>query len=276
MLSVQDIAVQSQALINVKDSIKVHMTIAWNLNLCANLESTDAWVFELQEDRERLVAKKFKFEEPRIEQIQDLEVCTCTDFTEQFLVFSIVIAFMKSILLMHYMQNDMTKYFREDVHRRLLSTDFKKQVDGLEILQKVYFCYSLYLYLYRICLLSLTNVLVYAFQALPTIKKEIIEVLDILLRWFVLQFCKSNTTCLLKVWSLCFRSLLFPSFLSVTVSWVFCSNHVCSDLQVLEFLPDLFDTFRDEAYMLTESEAAIFFPCLIEKVSIFIATPWKI
>ncbi|KAM1232436.1 hypothetical protein ACFX13_042991 [Malus domestica] len=148
MLSVQDIAVQSQALINVKDSIK--------------------------EDRERLVAKKFKFEEPRIEQIQDLE-------------------------------NDMTKYFREDVHRRLLSTDFKKQVDGLEILQK----------------------------ALPTIKKEIIEVLDILLRWFVLQFCKSNTTCLLKV---------------------------------LEFLPDLFDTFRDEAYILTESEAAIFFPCLIEKL----------
>ncbi|KAM1257507.1 hypothetical protein ACFX2J_037054 [Malus domestica] len=34
---------------------------------------------------------------------------------------------------------------------------------------------------------------------------------------------------------------------------------------VLEFLPELFDTFRDEAYMLTESESAIFFPCLIEK-----------
>lgn len=36
-------------------------------------------------------------------------------------------------------------------------------------------------------------------QALPSIAKEVIEVLDILLRWFVLQFCKSNTTCLLKV-----------------------------------------------------------------------------
>ena len=94
MLSVQDIAVQSQALINVKDSIKVHMAIAWNLNLYTNLESSDELVFELQEDRERLVAKKFKFEEPRIEQIQDLEVCTCADFTE-LLVFSIVIAFMK-------------------------------------------------------------------------------------------------------------------------------------------------------------------------------------
>ncbi|XP_061996116.1 protein MOR1 [Rosa rugosa] len=148
ILSVQDIAVQSQALLNVKDSVKV--------------------------DRERIVVKRFKFEEPRIEQIQDLE-------------------------------NDMMKYFREDLHRRLLSTDFKKQVDGLEMLQK----------------------------ALPTIRKEIIEVLDILLRWFVLQFCKSNTTSLLKV---------------------------------LEFLHDLFDMFRDEGYMLTESEAAILLPCLMEKL----------
>ncbi|KAK6267582.1 hypothetical protein QUC31_011742 [Theobroma cacao] len=148
MLSVQDIAVQSQALLNVKDSNK--------------------------EERERMVVRRFKFEEPRIEQIQDLE-------------------------------NDMMKYFREDLHRRLLSTDFKKQVDGLEMLQK----------------------------ALPSIGKEIIEVLDILLRWFVLQFCKSNTTCLLKV---------------------------------LEFLPELFESLKGEAYALTESEAAIFLPCLIEKV----------
>ena len=29
------------------------------------------------------------------------------------------------------------KYFREDLHRRLLSPDFKKQVDGLDLLQKV-------------------------------------------------------------------------------------------------------------------------------------------
>ncbi|XWS16703.1 hypothetical protein CRYUN_Cryun34aG0113700 [Craigia yunnanensis] len=148
MLSVQDIAVQSQSLLNVKDSNK--------------------------EERERMVVRRFKFEEPRTDQIQDLE-------------------------------NDMMKYFREDLHRRLLSTDFKKQVDGLEMLQK----------------------------ALPSIGKEIIEVLDILLRWFVLQFCKSNTTCLLKV---------------------------------LEFLPELFDSLKGEAYALTELEAAIFLPCLIEKV----------
>lgn len=63
------------------------------------------------------------------------------------------------------------KYFREDLHRRLLSTDFKKQVDGIEMLQR----------------------------ALPTIAKELIEVLDILLKWFVLRFCESNTSCLLKV-----------------------------------------------------------------------------
>ncbi|GAV88428.1 HEAT domain-containing protein/CLASP_N domain-containing protein [Cephalotus follicularis] len=147
ILSVQDIAVQSQALLNVKDSNK--------------------------EDRERMVVRRYKFEEPRIEQIQDLE-------------------------------NDMMKYFREDLHRRLLSLDFKKQVDGLEMLQKT----------------------------LPSTGKEIIEVLDILLRWFVLQFCKSNTTCLLKV---------------------------------LEFLHELFDKLQEESYSLSESEAAVFIPCLIEK-----------
>lgn len=35
---------------------------------------------------------------------------------------------------------------------------------------------------------------------------------------------------------------------------------------MLEFLPELFDTLREEAYSLTESEAAIFLPCLVEKV----------
>ncbi|OVA00544.1 HEAT [Macleaya cordata] len=145
--SVQDLTVQSQALFNIKDSNK--------------------------EERERMVVRRFKFEEPRLEQIQDLE-------------------------------SDFMKYFREDLHRRLLSTDFKKQVDGLELLQKT----------------------------LPSSAKEMIELLDILLRWFVLRFCESNTTCLLKV---------------------------------LEFLPELFDSLKDEGYHLTESEAAIFLPCLIEK-----------
>ncbi|KAK4361087.1 hypothetical protein RND71_020039 [Anisodus tanguticus] len=147
LMSVQDISIQSQALINVKDSNKV--------------------------DRERIVVRRFKFEEPRLEQIQDLET-------------------------------DLMKYFREDLHRRLLSTDFKKQVDGIEMLQK----------------------------ALPSIGKELIEVLDIVLRWFVLRFCESNTSCLLKV---------------------------------LEFLPELFEMLRNEGYTMTEAEAAIFLPCLVEK-----------
>ncbi|KAK6149887.1 hypothetical protein DH2020_017412 [Rehmannia glutinosa] len=147
IMSVQDINIQSQALLNVKDSNK--------------------------DDRERMVVRRFKFEELRLEQIQDLE-------------------------------NDVMKYFREDLHRRLLSTDFKKQVDGIEMLQK----------------------------ALPSMGRELIEVLDILLRWFVLRFCESNTSCLLKV---------------------------------LEFLPELLDMLRNEGYTMTEAEAAIFLPCLVEK-----------
>ncbi|XAR66434.1 hypothetical protein NMG60_11012669 [Bertholletia excelsa] len=147
IMSVQDVSIQSQALLNVKDSNK--------------------------DERERLVVRRFKFEEPRLEQIQDLEI-------------------------------DLMKYFREDLHRRLLSTDFKKQVDGIEMLHK----------------------------ALLSIRMEVVEVLDILLRWFVLRFCESNTSCLLKV---------------------------------LEFLPELFDVLRSEGYTLTEAEASIFLPCLIEK-----------
>ncbi|GFQ07256.1 protein mor1 [Phtheirospermum japonicum] len=150
IMSVQDITIQSQALFNIKDSNK--------------------------DDRERMVVRRFKFEEIRLEQIQDLE-------------------------------NDVMRYFREDLHRRLLSTDFKKQVDGIEMLQK----------------------------ALPSMGKEFIEVLDILLRWFVLRFCESNTSCLLKV---------------------------------LEFLPELLDMLRNEGYTMTEAEAAIFLPCLIEKVAV--------
>ncbi|XP_057764557.1 protein MOR1 isoform X1 [Salvia miltiorrhiza] len=147
ILSVQDINIQSQALISLKDSNK--------------------------DDRERIIVRRFKFEELRIEQIQDLE-------------------------------NDVMKYFREDLHRRLLSADFKKQVDGIEILQK----------------------------ALPSMRREVIEVLDILLKWFVLRFCESNTSCLLKV---------------------------------LEFLPELLDMLRNEGYTMTEAEATIFLPCLVEK-----------
>ncbi|CAO2823819.1 unnamed protein product [Amaranthus hypochondriacus] len=147
IMSVNDIAIQSQPLLNVKDSNK--------------------------EDRERIVVRRFKFEEIRLEQIQDLE-------------------------------SGIIRFFRDDLSRRLLSTDFKKHVDGIEMLQR----------------------------ALPSIVKDLIEVMDIVLRWFVLRFCESNTTCLLKV---------------------------------LEFLPELFEALRIEGYALTEAEATIFLPCLVEK-----------
>lgn len=147
-VAAQDLAVQGQALFNLKDSNK--------------------------EDRERLVPRKHKFEEPRPEQIQEIE-------------------------------NDIMRYFREDLHRRLLSPDFKKQVDGLEMLQK----------------------------AIPSHGKEMVEIVDVLMRWTVLRFCESNTTCLLKV---------------------------------LEFLPELFEALKNEGYTITECEACIFLPCLIEKL----------
>ncbi|KAK1421937.1 hypothetical protein QVD17_24703 [Tagetes erecta] len=136
------------------------------------LQSMESDLFLRMKERE-LWFCRFKFEELRLEQIQDLE-------------------------------NDLMKFFREDLHRRLLSTDFKKQVDGIEMLQR----------------------------ALPTIAKDLIEVIDVLLKWFVLRFCESSTSCLLKV---------------------------------LEFLPELFDTLRNENYTLNESEASIFLPCLVEK-----------
>jgi cytoskeleton-associated protein 5 len=65
----------------------------------------------------------------------------------------------------------MVKYFREDLHRKLLSPDFKKQIDGLELLEK----------------------------AILSLVKEIVGVLDIIFPWSSLCFSESNTTCLLKV-----------------------------------------------------------------------------
>ncbi|KAL0442796.1 UNVERIFIED_CONTAM: protein MOR1 [Sesamum latifolium] len=134
IMSVQDINIQSHALLNVKDSNK--------------------------DDRERMVVRRFKFEELRLEQIQDLE--------DAIKVLDQIIAPEIFILLR---------------------------------------CSSIYW-------------------------KELIEVLDILLRWFVLRFCESNTSCLLKV---------------------------------LEFLPELLEMLRNEGYTMTEAEGAIFLPCLIEK-----------
>ncbi|CAM6101171.1 unnamed protein product [Calypogeia fissa] len=109
-----DASVQGQALLNLRDCHK--------------------------EEREKPTIRRGKFEEPRDDQIQDVE-------------------------------NDLVKFFREDVHRRLLSPDFRKQVEGVDILQR----------------------------SIPENLKGLIEVFDILLRWVVLRVCESNTICLLKV-----------------------------------------------------------------------------
>ncbi|GBG84830.1 hypothetical protein CBR_g39205 [Chara braunii] len=128
---------------------------------------------DLKDDRERKCPRKIKFEDPRPEQVADLEQL-------------------------------MAPFFRDDLHRRLFSPDFKKQVEGLDLMQK----------------------------AIPQYKKEIVDNLDLLLRWSVLRFCESNTTAILKV---------------------------------LEFLPELVEALVNEGYHLREYEANIFLPCLVEK-----------
>jgi cytoskeleton-associated protein 5 len=75
-ISVQDIAVQTQALLNINDSNKVFLAEVFTKYYLKS--SKDVW-FNcqsscMQEDRERLVVRRFKFEDPRIEQTQDLEV----------------------------------------------------------------------------------------------------------------------------------------------------------------------------------------------------------
>lgn len=122
------------------------------------------------------------------------------------------------------------KYFREDLHRRLLSTDFKKQVDGIEMLQKVLLllnqsnCGINYHQPYFFC----------TFQALPSIGKELIEVLDVVLRWFVLRFCESNTSCILKVCSYSFY-LSFSLMLSCYFSSAAFFHEVISVRTVIIF-----------------------------------------
>ncbi|KAG0567085.1 hypothetical protein KC19_7G108600 [Ceratodon purpureus] len=125
-------------------------------------------------ERERLNSRKYKFDDAaRREQPHDIEV-------------------------------DIVKFFREDLQKKLLSPDFKKQIDGLDLLQK----------------------------AIPNQTKEIIEILDVIFRWSSIRFAESNTTCLLKV---------------------------------IDFLFDLVEGLKGEAYMFSEFEASILFPCLVEK-----------
>ncbi|CAI5527573.1 unnamed protein product, partial [Closterium sp. Naga37s-1] len=146
--ALQEAALQNEPLFNLRESIK--------------------------EERDRSPRGiKVKYEDPRPEQLQELEA-------------------------------DVAKIFREDLVQRMFSKDFKQHVAVIDIFHK-------------------------AMEQQP---HEFMEVLDLLLRWFVLRIAEANTTSLLRA---------------------------------LDFLTDLVQVLTIEGYILTEYEANILLPCLVEK-----------
>jgi cytoskeleton-associated protein 5 len=73
MVSTQDPA-QSQALFNIKDSNKVSNHQALQ-HLCIMNRSHTSLLIDQEERERRVLVRKFKFEEPRREQIDELKVC---------------------------------------------------------------------------------------------------------------------------------------------------------------------------------------------------------
>ncbi|GJP36902.1 hypothetical protein CLOM_g21364 [Closterium sp. NIES-68] len=146
--ALQEAALQNEPLFNLRESIK--------------------------EERDRSPRGiKVKYEDPRPEQLQELEA-------------------------------DVAKIFREDLVQRMFSKDFKLHVAAIDTFHK-------------------------AMEQQP---REFMEVLDLLLRWFVLRIAEANTTSLLRA---------------------------------LDFLTDLVQVLTIEGYILTEYEANILIPCLVEK-----------
>lgn len=74
IMSVEDINMHSQALLNIRDSNKVYIDAGYNSRRLDSLCLLSFGIINVQDERERLVVRRFKFEEPRLEQIQDLEV----------------------------------------------------------------------------------------------------------------------------------------------------------------------------------------------------------
>ena len=74
-----------------------------------------------------------------------------------------------------------------------------------------------------------------------------VEIVDILMRWIVLRFCESNTTCFLKVWLLlaCFKSVLGLIWNKLHLMFVTFLG------RVLEFVPDFFEALKNEGYTIT-------------------------
>lgn len=89
--SAQDLAVQSQPLFNVKDSNKVCFCSGNNLLIFLSYFLKELFYdfAYMQEERERLIIRRFKFEEPRPEQIQELEVCILNDLILKFLFWNL-------------------------------------------------------------------------------------------------------------------------------------------------------------------------------------------
>ena len=56
------------------------------------------------------------------------------------------------------------------------------------------------------------------------------------------------------------------SSINVSLHVVYEAFMISVYLQVLEFLPQLVEALTNEGYVLTDAEAAIFLPCLVEKV----------
>ena len=73
MVSTQDPA-QSQALFNIKDSNKVSNHQALQ-HPCIMHRSNISLPIDQEERERRVLVRKFKFEEPRREQIDELKVC---------------------------------------------------------------------------------------------------------------------------------------------------------------------------------------------------------
>ncbi|CAI5997789.1 unnamed protein product [Closterium sp. NIES-65] len=203
--ALQEAALQNEPLFNLRESIK--------------------------EERDRSPRGiKVKYEDPRPEQLQELEA-------------------------------DVAKIFREDLVQRMFSKDFKQHVAVIDTFHKARLLPLLLVsdlchhdahqshvlsssWLYPHCFhtthsppLPCTDQAMEQqphefIEAMEQQPHEFMEVLDLLLRWFVLRIAEANTTSLLRA---------------------------------LDFLTDLVQVLTIEGYILTEYEANILLPCLVEK-----------
>jgi hypothetical protein len=114
MISTQDPA-QSQALFNIRDSNKVSYHLVLQHLLFVYKAHIGVHIF--QEERERRVlVRKFKFEEPRREQIDELKVCLgpfsifCKLVLSKHMLLLLLIFFSVAFLFVNFLQSDCILY----------------------------------------------------------------------------------------------------------------------------------------------------------------------